>query len=357
MTIAQPNNFLEKMQEQFSKRLPFVAYCKPGKHQVTGIFQLHDKAFFAEDFSETGFVMAPFESGDCFLIPENGSEVFVSELPSDKYEPQVPQPDENPKAKADFEALVKKGILAIEKGEFGKVVLSRQETVAVPNLDFTGVFEKLLHAYPNAFRYCWFHPKTGMWMGATPEQLLRSKDNRFNTVALAGTQPFIDTEHVFWQEKEKAEQQFVTDFISGGLRDKVSQMSLSEPYTARAGNLLHIKTDIEGTLNADSGLREVLDILHPTPAVCGFPKLEAKKFILENEGYNREFYSGFLGELHKDFAENKAGSDLYVNLRCMKTETDTALLFIGCGITKDSVPENEFTETVNKSLTMKKVLI
>ena len=82
-----------------------------------------------------------------------------------------------------------------------------------------------------------------------------------------------------------------------------------------------------------------------------------KEIIIKNEGYNREFYSGFLGEINKDFENNEDNkSDIFVNLRCMELEKEIANLFIGGGITKDSVPENEFIETINKSKTIKKIL-
>ena len=97
--------------------------------------------------------------------------------------------------------------------------------------------------------------------------------------------------------------------------------------------------------------------MHPTPALCGLPKQEAKQFIIKNEGYSREFYSGFLGEINKDFEFNTAGkSDVFVNLRCMKLDKNEAHLFIGGGITKESNPLNEFQETINKSQTIKKIL-
>ncbi len=97
--------------------------------------------------------------------------------------------------------------------------------------------------------------------------------------------------------------------------------------------------------------------LHPTPAVCGLPKEAAKQFILENESYHRKFYTGFLGELNIDFKTfKKEYSDLFVNLRCMDIENNAATLYVGCGITKDSIPEMEFMETVNKSMTIRKVV-
>jgi len=249
---------------------------------------------------------------------------------------------------------VQKGIDVIQHGEFGKVVLSRKETFSCPEFDLVSTFQKLLQSYPTAFTYCFFHPKVGLWLGAFSEQLIQVKRKNLRTMAVAGTQVY--QENVIWEPKEKAEQQFVTDFITQSLNDYVSDTKVSEPYTMKAGNLVHIKTDIEADLNHSSDLKEVIKILHPTPAVCGFPKDNAKTFILNQEGYDREFYSGFLGELNLDFEKNENSTDLYVNLRCMKIEKNAVNLYVGCGITKDSIPEKEWLETVNKSKTMKQVL-
>ena len=222
--------------------------------------------------------------------------------------------------------------------------------------------------------YYWFHPETGIWLGATPETLLNVERDKFKTMSLAGTQSFQGTSNVNWGEKEIEEQQIVTDSILENLKDKVSgAIHKSEPYTTRAGNLLHLQTDIQGMLNTKSRLKNLLLALHPTPAVCGLPKEKAKKFILENENYDREFYSGFLGELNmkKEIKrnsnprnqENQAyasilkQTSLFVNLRCMKLEAGKASLFIGGGITKDSNAADEWQETVNKSQTIKAVLV
>lgn len=196
-----------------------------------------------------------------------------------------------------------------------------------------------------------------MWTGATPERLLKAEQNKFYSVALAGTRKYEGTTDVNWPNKEKEEQQFVTEYILDNLKNVASEIVVSSPYTAKAGNLLHIKTDIEGVLNEKSTLREVVSVLHPTPAVCGLPKVTAKDFIIRNEGYDRQYYTGYLGELNKDFTGDDGETDLYVNLRCMQIKDGSAIIYSGCGITKDSVPEKEYTETVNKSMTMKKLIL
>ena len=247
--------------------------------------------------------------------------------------------------------------IVIKNNEFDKVVLSRKETLVQTDFEFRFVFEEMLSAYPTAFRYCWFHPKIGMWMGATPEQLLNVENAKFKTVSLAGTQNFQDNSEAIWQKKEQDEQQFVTDFIISSLKSEVDSITITTPSTFQAGNLLHLKTDIKGVFKANFNLKKVMSVLHPTPAVCGLPKENAKQFILENEGYERKFYSGFLGELNWNIKLSKnADSDLFVNLRCMEIEQHKVHLYIGCGITKDSNPEKEYVETANKAMTMKQIL-
>ena len=114
-------------------------------------------------------------------------------------------------------------------------------------------------------------------MGATPEQLLKVQEKNIKTVALAGTKT-LDKKHLEWGNKEKYEQQLVTNFILENIKKYVTEEIISSPYTYQAGNLLHIKTDIEATLQNKKDLKEVIEILHPTPAVCGFPKNLAKDF-------------------------------------------------------------------------------
>jgi len=144
---------------------------------------------------------------------------------------------------------------------------------------------------------------------------------------------------------------------------------ISKPTTSIAGNVVHLKTEIGGTIN--TRLCDVLCLikkLHPTPAVCGLPKDDAKKFIKNYENYDREFYAGFLGEINfsEDFfnqeikeinKSTKKNTDLYVNLRCMKIVEDIVSIYVGGGITIDSIPEEEWKETQYKAETLMQILL
>lgn len=343
---------LDKAKNHLAQNLPFVLYKKPKDTNITGLFQKNDSLYSVTDFTEKGFVFASFDGTKTVLIPEKESEIMNTVFQKKEIviqEKVLNISDEA--AQKQFENLVKKGIQAIENHEFKKVVLSRKESLNLMDFDLITAFESLVQLYSTTFVYCFYHPKVGTWLGATPEQLVKANESEFKTIALAGTQKDTGSNEVVWAKKEQEEQQFVTDYIVEKLKNVASERVVSKPYSLKAGSIWHIKTDISGTLNSSSSLQQVIQLLHPTPAICGFPKDKSKVFILENEKYDRTFYTGFLGELNR---EDK--TDLFVNLRCMQIDKAQAHLFMGCGITKDSIPEKEWEESINKSMTMKKIL-
>jgi len=352
------NNLLDKIEFYLQSQHPFAVYSKPGSDVVTGLFQKSSVAHYLTDYAAQGFVFAPFDGDKRLIIPADDAEIVNGVTDSIGFalgDPRQPQIDEN--AKSNFEGLVAKCVAAIKTGQFDKLVVSRKETVLLNGTDVAHILKNLLFAYPKAFCYCFYTPESGLWMGATPEQLLKANGNTIHTVALAGTQLYTQEAEAVWQEKEKQEQQFVADYILNELHPFAANIEATAPYTYRAGNIVHIKTDIKAALKDNTELKTVIDTLHPTPAVCGLPKAAAKEFLLKNEGYDREYYSGFLGELNCDFATGEEGkTDVFVNLRCMKIGDGKADLIVGCGITRDSDPEKEFIETVNKSMTMRRVL-
>jgi isochorismate synthase len=347
-------DFFESLEQQYKGNLPFVAYKKPDVNSIKAMLQKNSEFFKTSNFSESGFVFAPFnDKEDAVLIPFNKSVLFsiedVISSPVEKSHNLIGELSKQ--EKQNHINLVQKGIEAIKANQFQKIVLSRKERISVSTTNPISIFKRLLRTYFSAFVYCWFHPKVGLWLGATPETLLKVEGNRFNTMALAGTQQYKGNLDVYWNDKEKKEQQIVADYIVNNLKELIDDLSVSELETIKAGSLLHLQTNITGTLNLKtSNLESTLGVLHPTPAVCGFPKEVAKEFILNNENYNREFYTGFLGELNAD------KSELFVNLRCMQLKNNEAVLYVGGGITKDSIPENEWQETLNKAKIIKRVL-
>lgn len=255
--------------------------------------------------------------------------------------------------------LVADGILSITAGKFKKVVLSHTRVVALPDgFDILRVFASACQRYPDTLSYLLSIPKVGTWMGATPEILLRlDKDDILYTMALGGTRTNDPEKAVdrLWEQKEMAEHAFIGRFIVDCFKTVgIESLNTRGPYTIAAGDVSHLKTDFFCDLNKFQSAQtagKLLEALHPTPAVCGLPKKPAESYIVEKEGYDREFYTGFLGPVNID---NE--SHLHVNLRCMQLYGPQAILYVGAGITGDSDPEKEWEETQNKSRTLLKVL-
>lgn len=346
--------FFEKVQEYYNLNKPFVVYKKPHESKAVGLFQKSKKLHTLADVA--GFCWVNFNNDNKYCIPETDSDIYVTQINQDTlYVTPSANLVYDEKAKSSFEAIVSKAIDTINTGTLEKVVLSRKEILDKNDIDIVLTLQKLFSFYPDAFTYVLYHPELGVFMGASPEQFIEVEHNTLHTVALAGTQTYHEG-IITWQPKEVQEQQIVTQYIENSLKPYAKQLIISKPFTQKAGNLAHIKTQIECLLHQEVSIENICDTLHPTPAVCGFPKDKAKQFILENEGYDRAFYSGYIGEWKKNFYTYTENSyDLYVNLRCAKIDEATHI-YVGCGITKDSNPEKEFFETVHKSQTIKKCM-
>lgn len=342
---------LDRIKTAYKSQLPFVVYNKPNESNIFGVFQkdasLHT---ITTDFNQSGFIFAPFDtSEESIFFPLEKSE-FIRDILIKNETGLNEKSIRNVSSKDKHVKIVEKAIEAIHKNEFKKVVISRKEIVAINGVEVEQIYNKLLQLYPDAFVYVWFHPQVGLWFGATPETLLKVENNNFTTMSLAGTQEYKNDENVSWNPKEIEEQQIVTDYIVNKLSDFSTNLKQLKTETVKAGSLLHLRTEIKGEL-LNEGLCSLVNLLHPTPAVCGLPKEKAKQFILENEAYNRSYYTGFLGELNI----NK-NSNLFVNLRCMEIKNNNAEIYVGGGITKESIPEKEWEETIAKSNIMLKVL-
>lgn len=260
---------------------------------------------------------------------------------------------------SDFEQSVSLAVDQIANQHLSKVVLSRFSDIAVDELDIYSVFEKMLALYPAALKYVCYDPEFGLWMGATPERLIASDhvNQTFETEALAGTQKIDgrDLKELAWTIKEIEEQAMVSRYIVDCFKKiRLREFEEKGPRTVKAGNLAHLKTtftvDMKATNTSDiAGI--MTELLHPTSAVCGYPRKEALTFIHKHEKYDRELYSGFLGPVNIDNS-----IDLFVNLRCMQVFGNKVRLYAGAGITEDSVPAKEYEETESKLETMKQVL-
>lgn len=249
--------------------------------------------------------------------------------------------------------LVQKALDAITLGALEKVVVARKSTYLIEKFDPESTFLRLAAKYAHAAVYWFYKQNAPNWMGATPELLLKSDGNIFHTVSLAGTRPHRTTGA--WGLKEIAEQQVVTDFISNTLKNLgVPDLKISAPATAPSGPIEHLKSKLEWHMphHTNAPMLQLLEAMHPTPAVCGLPRDAAKKFLLQNENFEREAYAGYFG---LGDAEGQRGK-YFVNLRCLQWHGELLHLYAGGGINSGSNPQAEWVETENKLQTLLAVL-
>ena len=244
-------------------------------------------------------------------------------------------------------------------GDFRKIVLARSVDIAVDNSQLE-YFLDACRRYPRMFICLVSTPRSGTWLTATPEILLSSDGGgQWQTMALAGTMQLEgddlqgEGEHLMWSTKNIQEQRYVATYITECLEQFTNDFNEKGPYTARAGHLVHLRSDFTFSLPDDHHLGDLLMALHPTPAVCGIPKQQAFDFILQNEHTPRSYYSGFMGPLQ---LSPQHSTHLYVSLRCMQMFPGFCRLYAGGGLLPDSVEEQEWQETEAKLNTMRNLI-
>lgn len=349
----------------------FALYRLPGEREAGLVLQQGEaEQYFSPESlrDKSGFVLAPFEETKqhpiLLIAPDiavRGEEVNRA-LEAVEFDDRVAQNQDQKKTvgargaerqRKDYRRAFERFITPLKSGRFDKLVLSRSSEFELEK-GFSAA-EAFVHAcarFPGMMVYLCHTPVSGTWMAITPEILLKRVDKEYETVALAGTMAVPEGERApEWSEKNKREQAHVSDYIRRVIKENGELLEEEGPFTARAGGLVHIKTLFKFRLKSREKVVSVVDALHPTPAVCGLPKEECFRFILENEGYDRSYYSGFVGPLSL-----QGRSDLYVNLRCARLEGLKAVLYAGGGLLSSSEEEAEWNETVEKMKTMLSIL-
>lgn len=248
----------------------------------------------------------------------------------------------------NFIQTVQRGVAAIKSGELFKIVPAKVKIQELDlDFDLIATFLILCQSYPTAFVNFFHIPQIGTWIGASPELLIKTKDQTFYTMALAGTQKAQGQnplKNAAWTQKEIEEQALVSRYIVNCFK-KIRLREYDEigPKTSIAGPLLHLKSEFKVDMKATNFPQlgsVMLDLLHPTSAVCGMPRENALAFLSREESFDRSFFAGYMGPVN---IQNETA--IFVNLRCARLLAETAILYAGAGITEDSIPEKEWDET------------
>ncbi len=388
--MTQPDRDIQLLLDSLTQsQLSFALYRLPWADECQLVLQTTGKVQCLSDIDglngQRGFVLAPFRHSEqhpvVLVRPDvlasgwkeigeklraasdklqatNDEELTVTNQPTDS--PLVARPSSlvaRPSSlapKQSYRQAFQRFITPLREGRFQKLVLSRTDMQPLPaGFSPVAAFVSACNSYPRMMIYLCHTPHTGTWMGSTPEILLSGRGRGWHTVALAGTMPMQadDVMPTGWSDKNREEQAFVAAYIRDIIGRIGTDVTEEGPYTTRAGQLVHLKTDFRFHLDDASVLGRLLQELHPTPAVCGLPKEDAIRYIQEQEGYDRRYYTGFIGWL-----DAQGQTDLYVNLRCMELTDKGATLYAGGGILPTSDAEAEWEETEEKMKTMKRII-
>ncbi|SMO64664.1 isochorismate synthase [Saccharicrinis carchari] len=345
------------------QKIPFAIYKLPRAVDAVLIISETVQKIGVEELFMAGediYVMAPFSlleqkvlclKCDFVIEAEVDMSVFeqIKKIKSHKEEVQEPSFCTD---YAAYKNQFQKMLTEIQNGRISKAILSRIKHLDGINAEGADdFFYELCQSYPKAYTYMAYTPQSGLWTGASPELLFKAVEGVGTVVALAGTKK-KQGERIAWGDKERDEQQMVSDFVLGvlnkyGIRNAV----VKGPDTVVAGKILHLKTQFGfGTEQITDRLGSFVSDLHPTPAVCGLPKQESMKVIAEVELHKRTFYAGFLGRIRPNQIR------LYVNIRSMKFTNGGVDLYLGGGITSGSDVNNEWRETELKAQTLSSVI-
>ncbi|HCJ6321063.1 TPA: isochorismate synthase EntC [Citrobacter sedlakii] len=256
-----------------------------------------------------------------------------------------------------FESMVARAAALTATPDVDKVVLSRLiDITADAEIDSGALLERLVAQNPVSYNFHVPLEDGGVLLGASPELLLRKEGERFSSLPLAGSarrQPddVLDREagnRLLASEKDRHEHDLVTQAMKTVLRDRSSELHLpSSPQLITTPTLWHLGTPFEGKANAGENALTLACLLHPTPALSGFPHQAAIKLIAELEPFDRDLFGGIVGWCDAD-----GNGEWVVTIRCAKLHKNQVRLFAGAGIVPASSPVGEWRETGVKLSTM-----
>jgi len=252
-----------------------------------------------------------------------------------------------------WDAAVREGLERIEAGRFSKVVLARtlDVTSATP-LDPVDVVRTLWEENKGTHVFL-FEPTEGSALvGAAPETISTLRRGVFHCTAVAGsTRRGGDPEEsdrlardLLASEKDRAEQRMVVEDVVERLAPLSEGIRVQEePHVLALTRIQHLETEIRARTTPGRHVLEFVEALHPTPAVCGLPRDEARAFLEEEEPFHRGWYAGPVGWFDRD------GDGVFAPaLRTAVSRDNRWRLFAGAGIVRGSASDAEWEETLIK---------
>lgn len=249
---------------------------------------------------------------------------------------------------------------AIRSNEVEKIVLAREMRIIFDRpAVISTVLHDLIQKQPNSYVFA-FEEGEDCFVGATPERLVRVEGKELLSTCLAGTAPRGKTKdedvkigyQLLHDKKNREEHDFVVQMIKAAVSKYSTDVKIPDaPILYRLKNLQHLYTPVTAKLKDAYSIFDVVERLHPTPALGGTPTENALAFIRECEPMDRGWYGAPIG-----WVDSNQCGEFAVAIRSALLQGNEASLFAGCGIVKDSDPKSEYEETAIKMLPMLTVL-
>ncbi|MGC6367071.1 MAG: isochorismate synthase [Candidatus Marinamargulisbacteria bacterium] len=254
--------------------------------------------------------------------------------------------------KEEWVAMVSQAQHQFRDSALSKVVLARQSQVEFDQELNPFCLMTFIQANdPGLIHFVQTFDNGAAFIGGTPERLFELVDSQLTSEAIAGTfKKGAEKQQVLNQQKERDEHQYVADYIEAALTNLcVSPISTSTPSTLELKYLIHLIQEFSGQCGPGISPLDVINGLHPTPAVGGTPQRQALDLISELEPFSREWYAGPVGML------SHRASRIVVAIRSGIVKKNRVTLFSGAGITNESRPDREWDELNLKLMGFMKV--
>ncbi|MFC0139197.1 isochorismate synthase [Erwinia mallotivora] len=265
--------------------------------------------------------------------------------------------------KEPFMAMVAQAISATARPGLEKVVLSRllDITTAQP-VRPEQILNRLMAQNPDGYHFYLPLADGSTLLGASPELLLRKSAEHFSSLPLAGTarrdrhSPERDEatgRQLMQSQKDRHEHQLVTRAMQQLLQPRSTAFAIAQqPQLVSTPTLWHLATPIEGEVRSPQETALSLAcLLHPTPALSGYPHAAARQWIARLEPFERKLFGGMVG-----WCDEEGNGEWVVTIRCATLADRHIRLFAGAGIVPASSPEAEWHETGSKLNTLLQVL-
>jgi len=247
---------------------------------------------------------------------------------------------------------VNKCLFQIQENILQKAVLARKKIIQFESeLNIKDYFLNMTKSNPNSFQALLQVDPNSAFISVSPERLFSIEKSYLITESIAGTTPRgtdqprdKDLENKLLNStKEINEQKIVTQLLSQKLHELSEKVEvLKDKQVLKLKYIQHLHTTFKAKIKKNITITEIINKLHPTPAVGGGPTKQALKFIRDHEQFDRGFYAAPFGVIGKD------KSDLAVGIRSILIKQKTAHIYGGAGIVQGSEGKKEWIETQNK---------